>query len=518
MAEDTKPTEEQSNKPFFKNAPPGYQWTDTYKDHVRTTPERTGEVNVYKKPDPMQTPFIPDAQAGQEMANYDKLRPWEKKAMEMLPGVVKKFQDSALGKWVGESLVTADKEFDATFLGKILYAIDLPFEGLERTSGLMAQQTWYNNNGINQYEGMSDAEANELTKDMFVAGQFMSDFANLPERTFQDGEFTGFQMDTDLPGVAGMVEAQKAITQLRLTGMDRKDAVDEVRRAVYEEHGALSFRMQIQDLGARIVLDPLNWILPAIKPVKRIQSLAAKALTSKIPRETLEVLFKSTYAAGRLTSEAATAGWTFKHALEAAEEAGTLLGTWDKLAIYLTGGIEAQIGLLDELGNATEVVDVLKLGEGAWWAKNSMTRIANSKIPLVRGVAKQFTMTPETLAYEMLGVFSRQAGVQMRDLNTVEAIEDFFGNIARDIGSKKYGHSIFSIEGQVFTATVKKSMSNVVEPMIKRFKQFKSEVFLLDDLARLFDDPRKITAASLMDDMFTDGIPATVAQIDSRTH
>jgi len=65
----------------------------------------------------------------------------------------------------------------------------------------------------------------------------------------------------------------------------------------------------------------------------------------------------------------------------------------------------------------------------------------------------------------------------------------------------------------VFTATVKKSMSNVVEPMIKRFKQFKSEVFLLDDLARLFDDPRKITAASLMDDMFTDGIPATVARL-----
>ena len=492
------------------NAPEGYRWSSRWQQHVSRRGQSLPDINISYQ----ETPYVPDNMAGQQMENWNKLRPWEQKVMNALPGVAQKFQDSALGKFVGESLVSADKDFNSTFLGKILYALDIPFEALERTSGLVAQQNWLMNHGIDWTEGLSQAERHEITKDMFVAGQFLTDFTNLPEREFVGGEWTGrIIMDKDLPGVAGVVEAQRMITELRKGGMSRKDAVEEVRKAIYEEHGALSFRMQMQDLGSRILLDPLNWVLPAVKPVQRIQKAAAETLLSKLPREGLEQLLKSVrYVDGKWMGYTSDY-WRIRKAFEAAEESGRIMGSFDKMAVYLTGGLENHLRLLEEMGAATpELLDLYRANKGAWWAGNSVQNLADSKIPILRGLAKQFTLTPEARANEMLSVLRRGLDTHLAGQDTAEGMLRYLTSIADNTFAPEYAHMIMSIEGQVIQSAVKKYMDDVVRPIFNSYNQVKNEVELMQVLARLFDDPL-ITSQKLIDDIFTDGFGATVKRL-----
>ena len=195
-----------------------------------------------------QTPYT-------QQPNYQKLSGFEKWVMGALPG----FSQSGVGQaltWFGNTAV-----------GKALGVLDFAAEGLERSLGMVSQ---YN-------EAVRTNTAGEFWGNLgaaWDAGSLWADTANKP--IVENGRLI---MPSELPGVAGLVQARQQI----MAGKP----LEEVRAEYYNSLGSLALRAQLHDMYLHVLGDPLNWILPVLKPVERAHALAKGILSAAAVPEQL---------------------------------------------------------------------------------------------------------------------------------------------------------------------------------------------------------------------------------------
>jgi len=198
----------------------------------------------------------PEAALGQT-PNYEKLTRTERWIMNRLPG----FSESGVGQ--------ALAKFGESWLGKTLSFLDVPAEGLERATGFATQALA----AIGSQEGWEDFTQN--LNAAWYAGSLAGDMANLPQFTSVDGRPT-LRVPTDLPGFEGLVDARQQITRLIHDGTDPGEALIQVRDQYYDSLGALALRSQLNDTFFHIAADPINVVLPYLKPAERAAKFTAR--------------------------------------------------------------------------------------------------------------------------------------------------------------------------------------------------------------------------------------------------
>ena len=202
-------------------------------------------------------------QSLQDIPNYEKLTRSERWVMDRLPGFAEKPLGKALA-WFGES-----------WMGKALMYLDVGAEALERVVGLGTQWAF----AVGDPEHMAEFKAN--LSEAWYAGSLAADVANLPR--FENGRFI---FPTDLPGMDAMIDARRQIAALTQQGVDPGEALIQVRDELYNSQGALQLRMQIHDAFFHIAADPINILLPYLKPVERLKRFAITKLTvGDLPEE-----------------------------------------------------------------------------------------------------------------------------------------------------------------------------------------------------------------------------------------
>ncbi len=342
------------------------------------------------------------------MPNSDKLTASERWLYGKLPG----FSESTIGK--------ALAKFGNSWAGKALNVLDIGAEGLERTVGLAAQL-------LNQKPG----EEVDL-KSAWYAGSLFGDTMNLP--TFskdKDGKIYGMSIPNDLPGVDGLAQARQKIAKYVAGGMSESEALIKTRDEYYNGLGALALRSQLYDTYFHVVADPLNYIMPALKPVEALQARRIGALTGKIAYSTEELTSfankaqdaaKFAESAGKLEDAAQYAN----EAQKLTELVGQVsrgevkqLDRLDKFAILLTGGNE----------------------------------LSTPQNKLVNFVTKPFQLTPQAKANELLTMVNNNISTKIisqlwDDPDAVNKIADAVSRAAKGATGVEYGHAFLTTEGR----------------------------------------------------------------------
>ena len=391
---------------------------------------------------PARNPARPEPIADQiaAMPNSEKLSPIENWLYKSLPG----FSESTVGK----ALVN----FGNTPAGKVLAKLDVLAEGLERTLGVIAQYR--------------DKDPNETfrLKDAWAAGSLFYDTARLPRIKYsKDGwNIEGIQMDTTLPGAYAVTEARKLLEQGK--------TLEEVRELLYSNLGALAIRSQLQDSLGHIALDPLNWVLGAIKPVERLHAIRNLALTQKLDPQAVRAMEQ----AARLSGDLESAN-KFAEAIAQAEASGKALTRLDRLAINITGGIPYM--RKTDAGYVLRNVDELSPKQ-SWLDK-----------------VNPFALTPQARASELLDVVAANVGEHLIRPNWNKDPEEFIAAVSRaargSIGNE-WGHIASTIQGRTLQGFLAQA-DGTVKTLAKEWATYGKERTLLQQLSGLMGtDPRKL--------------------------
>jgi len=213
--------------------------------------------------------FGPGDRPLEDIPGYDRLTRFERSLMGALPGIA----NSKVGQFLAN--------LNEGWLGKAFTVIDAGAEAVERATGFGAQALA----AVGSEEGWRDFTDNLASA--WYASTFAADFANLPQ--WSNGQL---EVPLDLPGIDGLVRARKQIAELADQGMDMSEATAQVREQFMDDAGALALRMQWHDMVFHIVADPLNIILPILKPVERLKITALRGLAGAIPEDVAAILPK----------------------------------------------------------------------------------------------------------------------------------------------------------------------------------------------------------------------------------
>src|SRR5689334_18013011 len=361
--------------------------------------EAASGAEVFKPPENTSVPDIV-----KNMPNSEKLTASERWLYGKLPG----FSQSTIGK--------ALSAFGDSWAGKALNKLDIGAEGVERTAGLVAQLIHEKPGDIN-------------LKDAWYAGSLFADEMNLP--TIQhdaSGKVTGISIPNDLPGVNGLVAARQKIGQLVAGGMSESDALAKVREDYYTGLGALSLRSQLYDTYFHVVADPLQYIMPALKPVERLQALRIGAMTQKVAYTSEEL----TSFAGK-ASEAAKVAKTAEEAAQFSSESARLT----ELAGKVASGETKTINRLDKFA-------ILLTGGDP---------LAKPQNKLVNFVTKPFQLTPQSKAQELLTMVNNNVSTKIvarlwDDPDAVNKIADTISRASKGATGVEYGHAFLTTEGR----------------------------------------------------------------------
>lgn len=387
-----------------------------------------------------------------QMANSEKLTPFERGVYRVLPGVAK----SPFGKLL--------ESFSGSWAGKALNVLDIGAEGVERGFGLMIQLA---NGGI---------QPDEL-KAAWYAGSLTADTANITPRLKRDtsGKIIGVELPEDLPDVKGLVDARNKIQELLSQGVSAHDALIQVRDEYYNGLGALALRAQLQDTFLHSVFDPINYIMPALKPVERLKVKALVAVGKKVSLAP-ETLLAHASEYERL----AQAGGKFEDLTLAADDALRLAerATDPAEAARLTKEANRLLGVAEEVSRNTDeaarlrdIAAKISSGEfngitqgdrlamfltGADEFNPSKARRVISKIPLLN----MTQLTPESKAKELMTLMSDNIGVNVvqRVYHNPDAVGDFtkaVERIASGAVGTEFGHALLTVEGRTAQAFAK---------------------------------------------------------------
>lgn len=273
------------------------EWVDD-EDEQQLVPEgetTTGGKFTQKAIDAMNagqeeqefTPSLSQQQSAEQMPGYDQLTPVESAIYKALPAVTEKVE-YVKGKmeknWLGQAAIQG-----LTWAGKLLQVFDVGAEALERSCGLYAQ-----------WAAAADPD-NEYTLEEFshnlglawAAGSLFWDTTDMPQFSEYDAEGKGRVTlkwpelsDGTVFDVKQLIDSQRKIGELTAGGMKRSDAILQVKDEMYSEMGALAIRAQMSDLVGHVIFDPINFILPRLKPIERLHVRRANIM-AKVPADTV---------------------------------------------------------------------------------------------------------------------------------------------------------------------------------------------------------------------------------------
>ena len=350
-----------------------------------------------------ETPPLNQEQTAQALPNYDRLTAGEKWLYGKLPG----FSESSVGK--------ALASFSESWAGKALSYFDVLAEGLERTSGFVTQAI--------DAAGSSE-EWDSFTSNIgaaWYAGSLGADMGNLPElkvyydrKKYKDKPLVSVSLPGDLPGVSGLTSARQQIADLVRSGYDYRDALELVRSGYYEDRGALALRGQMQDTLVHIFADPLNYILPRLRPVDAAFLRRSKILTERITdaSKIAEELSAAEKAGDAVAVERLTAAMGEARKLDLGE----------RMTIALTGGLPLQ--------REEELSRVGRTLRRAWW--------------------NPFALRPAARAHEMLTMVTDHVGAYVLSrMDDPHDIAQTINRAARGALGPEFGHAFLTLEGRV---------------------------------------------------------------------
>lgn len=411
---------------------------------------KTGEAGLgylsTPEPPPPQPPIqtdkpLSDDEILRALPNSEKLTPNERRLLSFLPRVNEAMEwlDGRLDvNWAGRTA-----KFVGSWAGKALSVLDVGAEGVERFAGLAAQFVQAVDTGT------FDDFKNHLA-DAWYAGSLTADTNSYGLPIFkrdENGKIIGFEVPDDLPGIAGVVRARKRIEELVAQGYDRSEALTIAREEYYDDLGALAIRAQLYDAYVHTLGDPLNLIGTWIKPVERLHAARSAIMTGKLlpgSIEGLQAVADELRLAGKVEEAAAVAA-----RIEDLQKSGKYITAFDKAVIAITGGDPLNPNIL-------------------------------TKIPIV----KQFTLTPESRALEMLAVVSDH--IDSHILNAIddpaEIVQAFARARAGALGPE-FGAAFLTHEGRVAQGVL-----GVVEAeaqkLYRDWEAIADERRILEDLVR----------------------------------
>lgn len=395
--------------------------------------------------------------------NYEKLTPVEKQIYGALPKVA----SSGFGKILDT--------FSKTVVGKALSYVDVFAEGVERTVGT----------GL-QLATKSPEEKINL-RDAWYAGSLTYDVANLPETIqktqknynilsgkWEDapGPISGFVIPTDLPGMQGLADARLKIGQYVSQGMTAGDALAKVKDEYMNGLGALAIRSQIQDTFFHIVADPANYLIPALKPVERLQATKIWALSNKASK-TVEEL-NSMAKVAKTSEEAAQ---LTELANKVASGTVARMNSWDKFATFITGGSP-----FEEASKAQQVAEKV-IG----------------KIPIVgKPLVNALKLTPESKAQELLTLLNDNINTKIvaRLYNEPDAEAKIVAAIERAStgATTDFGYAFLTQEGRTAQAFMS-GANGTAQTIYDNYKALEGQRGTLNLLADVLKiDPGEIIA------------------------
>lgn len=383
------------------------------KERVAASGGQTGQEYGYQPTQNIQ-PTTPES-VYTNMPNSDKLTPTEHWLYGKLPG----FSESTVGQ--------ALEKFGESWAGKALNVLDIFAEGLERTIGLGAQYT--------QVAGTEqETEFWGHIKEAWNAGTLTYDVTNLPTfKRDESGKITGLTIPTDLPGSAELNNARMKL----ISGMP----LEEVKQEYYTSLGALQLRSQLYDTYGHIVLDPLNLVAGALKPVEKAHVLRNVTMATKFTDDAVDVV---------------------RTTIKAAEEAKDIGKLAEAARVATKVSDAANFQKIADLEKAGNVGELAKLA-GELTDANKMTRWEKTVVALTGGdpfkyTAKEmerqwwnpFALTPASRAHEYLSMVTDNVGSYI--ISKFDDPEDIISSISRASKSatgSEFGHAFLTLEGRV---------------------------------------------------------------------
>jgi len=383
----------------------------------------------------------------EEMPNYERLTRGERRLMNYLPG----FAQGPIGK--------ALEYVNGSWLGRnLLPYLDVLAEGTERLGGLAAQAAGVYA-GTPEEIGPRWEDFSQNLGAAWYAGSLSADMANLP--TFRDGRF---YFPEDLGGIDGIVRARQTIVQLTSQGVPLKDALAQVREQYYSGLGALAIRGQVQDALFHIVADPLNILLPFLRPVERVA-------LSKI---------------GLAGDKAVTEAFKVEHLAELATKLDEA-----RLANRLedVADIEQSIGFFSKVDTLTPGMErVAKLlGIVPMEGKGALARFLRSKW-------NPIGLTPASRAVEFGNIVADRIISQVVGrFDSPDEIIRVVRRVASGLQTPELGHMILTAEGRSVRAMIQHSLAKI-EQHANAFDMTTFERTLFERLAAVVgeDDPVRL--------------------------
>jgi hypothetical protein len=386
------------------------------------------------------------------------------------------------------------QKFGESPFGKALSVLDIGAEFTERAAGL-ASQFW---NARDDPVKMQD-----LTRDLsaaWYAGGLAADMTNLPTFNYDDnGNVTNILIPNALPGAEGIVKARKDIEALVSQGATYSEALMQTKDEYYNSLGALQIRAQLYDLYSHILLDPVNFVLPYVKPIERLRVAADFASVTRWADDVIldsRKIIDTAVEAGDISKIAEVAQKTQKltgktlDAFTAAEKAGDV-----RKAAQITNKILDDVGLTTKdriVLSLTGRTDPLK-PESKWKRYN----------PLYG-----FGLTPEARASEAVTTLQDNIGAYIfaRSDDPARITQDIVRASAGATGPE-LGHAFVTVEGRASQAFLKGAEIKATE-RLGQYTALAAERLQLANVA----DALKLDEVKVMG-MLADGDFATVARL-----
>ncbi len=378
--------------------------------------------------------YSPQPDDVSEVPNYDKLSRGERRIMGWLPGIAESGVGKALAKF-------ADSPF-----GKILQVFDIGAEAVERGTGLFTQGLA----AVGTPESWADFTDNLGAA--WYAGSLAADMANLPR-----WRNNAFEIPSDLPGFGGLIVARKQIVELTNQGMDAKEALVLVRDNYYEGLGALALRAQLHDAFFHIAADPINIVLPYVKPIEKIKKATISWMSGRaLPDD----IIRLTAGLDETLEAAKTTGATVERIAEIERAI-----VWTKNVPLLSPAHQKLLKLMGEIPL-----------EGTGLARKLQTSRWNP-----------FGLTPDARSMEAATMVSDSILARIGDLSDPEDMVKFINSVADGTLSPEFGHMIVSVQGRQVRSAVQASQVGAVD-LLNAWRKTAEERNILNYIARYTGD------------------------------
>lgn len=378
--------------------------------------------------------YSPQPDDVSEVPNYDKLSRGERRIMGWLPGIAESGVGKALAKF-------ADSPF-----GKILQVFDIGAEAVERGTGLFTQGLA----AVGTPESWADFTDNLGAA--WYAGSLAADMANLPR-----WRNNAFEIPSDLPGFGGLIVARKQIVELTNQGMDAKEALVLVRDNYYEGLGALALRAQLHDAFFHIAADPINIVLPYVKPIEKLKKATISWMSGRaLPDD----IIRLTAGLDETLEAAKTTGATVERIAEIERAI-----VWTKNVPLLSPAHQKLLKLMGEIPL-----------EGTGLARKLQTSRWNP-----------FGLTPDARSMEAATMVSDSILARIGDLSDPEDMVKFINSVADGTLSPEFGHMIVSVQGRQVRSAVQASQVGAVD-LLNAWRKTAEERNILNYIARYTGD------------------------------